>query len=222
VKLTKLAGLFLSSLLLPLVAGCSDDTASRLALSNIATSVQEHGPETNAFTVGEVNGGAIPLLDPFGISNEQYKDALILSLRANHLLAEDPQTAKYRIDVTLDFDRSGIFDKEVDANIDYRLFSNPTQVPVFEKKIQSTATTKSELKEHAGVVVALLFTRRDDNNAAWKATALVAARDNLGQFFDALLGWTPPGAPQSPVSDWLPPKLRVRTAAALRLSAQPL
>jgi hypothetical protein len=216
VKLTKFGGVFFFCFALPLVSGCSDNTASRLALSKILAPVQDGGPEADSFIVGEVTGGAVPILDPSGITNDEYKDALTLSLRANHLLAENLQTAKYHIDVVLDFDRSGIFDKEVDATIDYRLLSNATHEVVFEKKIQSTATTKSQLKENAGVVVALLFTSRQDNDAAWKATFFVAARDNLRRFFDTLLSWTPPSAPQSPVSETLPHGLVV---SARRVSA---
>jgi hypothetical protein len=150
------------------------------------------GPLSGSFTVGQVTGGAVPLLDPTDVSNEEFTKALTLSLRANHLLAEDSLAAKYRIDAALDYDRSGIFDKQVDTKVDYRLVSNRTDAALWETTIQSTATNKSLLKEKAGVVIALLFTSRSENLGEWEATALASARQNLTKFFDALSTWAPP------------------------------
>lgn len=93
--------------------------------------------------------------------------------------------------MTVDFERSGIFDKEVDGKVDYRLLSNVTHDVLFEQTIESKATTKSRLEENAGPVVALLFTNRQDNDAAWRATYVRSAHDNLDRFFDALSKWTP-------------------------------
>lgn len=219
-RLTKLGGIVVFCFALPLISACSDK-ANRLALSSTGEFTQDQNPLSDSFMVGEVTGGSVPILDPYGISNEEYKEALTLSLRANHLLAENPQTAKYRIDATLDFDRSGIFDKEVDADIDYRLLSNATLDVLFEKKIQSKATSKSPLKEKAGVVVALLFTSKQEIGAEWQADFLVAARDNLTKFFDVLSSWTPPSKAEAPVSEARPHGLVVPSCAfQRRLAAQ--
>ncbi|MGH7034471.1 MAG: hypothetical protein ACREFL_12135 [Stellaceae bacterium] len=147
----------------------------------------------------------MPILNPAGISNDEYKEALILSLRANHLLAENPAMAKYIIDATLDFENSGVFDKEVDGKVDYRVMSTTAHVVLTEKTILSKAMTKSQLKENAGVVIALLFTSRQENEGAWEATYLVSARENLAKFFDALSKWTPPAQTEAPKLSEVPP-----------------
>jgi hypothetical protein len=219
VSCTRISAIFIACLVPPIISGCSNN-ANRLALSNVGSFSANQGALLGSFTVGEVTGGTVPFLNPAGVSSDEYKEALTLSLRANHLLAADPMTAKYRIDATVDFDHSGIFDKQVDARVDYRLSSNATHDVLLDKTIHSTATTKSPLKEKAGVVVALLFTSQSENEGAWEATYLASARENLAEFFAALAMWTPPASTVAPkTSETSPRRFVIPSAVFPNLSS---
>jgi hypothetical protein len=93
VKLKRYGGIFALCFLLPVVSGCSDK-ANRLALNDRLLFTQGRGPLAGSVIVGEVTGGSVQLLNPYGISNDEYKEALTLSLRANHLIAEDSMAAQ--------------------------------------------------------------------------------------------------------------------------------
>src|ERR1700749_3356253 len=114
--------IFLVACILPFLASCADNP-SLFALPHDPTLDQARTALSKSFNVGEVHGGTVLILNPNGISGDQYGDALSRSLRANQLLADDPSTAKYLIDAKLDFDLSGIFEKHVDTTVAYRVLS---------------------------------------------------------------------------------------------------
>jgi hypothetical protein len=146
-----------------------------------------NNPLANSMIVGEVSGGNSFLINPDGISDNEFKEALGKSLQARSLLTANGGNVRYRVDAVMDLTYHTAWNSTpVDGTITYTIYRLTDNQKVFEQKIQSGFAG-----EHQNIALGVvLFGGSAVNNGHRYAYEKVAT-DNLASFIGTLNSWAP-------------------------------
>ncbi len=163
------------------LAACGASRSDRIAIHDQSTSPVN--PQlANSMTVGEVTGGSWFFNNRGDITNDQFKGGLEESLRTRSLLAANPATTHYRIDVALDFNHHltvlGGEGSHVEGTTTYTVTSMTTNQTVLKQAIHSESSHPD---------VGLFLTSQKDTVDSYNE----ASANSIAAFLKILETWTP-------------------------------
>jgi hypothetical protein len=183
---------FATAVIALLLTGCStwhipaDDPELRLAVTRSSVYDPARANFFHAIIPGTVKDASGSLLRDFG---EEFRDGLKASLYINELLAIDATDARYRVDLEVNFTASGVFERQVDTTVHYRVVALSSNETVIDKTIQSSDT---QAWEGRGPVAAILLDRPIDVATNGQRVHFNSERNNIEMFFQELSHWKPP------------------------------
>jgi len=162
--------------------GLQPELALRMAVPRESAFDPARARFDHALGIGNVKAATGYVLHDSG---GDLRDALKESLFMNGLLARDPATAPYHIEIDADFDPSNIFKIDMEITAHYRVVAATTNETILDEVVLSNGDTAWP-RDEGKSFLAMLTTRSSQLKPSGQDVYARAVRNNIRFFFDRL------------------------------------